>query len=211
VSSDEECIVDTVVLLYFLLVGEGELLLELVGDPLSVPVSVYDPGDRSLPNETFRRSDLLSEMRQAVRHYEVAARTAGSSAEVVDRVRYVDELFDQSRLTVVEMTDAEALVAARLQSRDAVAEYGLRAPLGSGEAACVAVSYERTWAIATDDDDAFKVLDGLHDDQTYAYERIRKLLIRAVEEKRITEGRTNEIHAEMRDLGFWDTGTPFPN
>ena len=48
-SSDDKHIIDTVVLLYFLLVGEEELLCTLVGTPLQVPLAVYDPEDRNLP------------------------------------------------------------------------------------------------------------------------------------------------------------------
>ena len=42
-SSDDLHIVDTVVLLYFLLVERFDLLVELIGDPIQVPFSVYDP------------------------------------------------------------------------------------------------------------------------------------------------------------------------
>lgn len=44
----------------------------------------------------------------------------------------------------------------------------------------------------------------------FEYERIRKLLMRAGQERLITKRRANDIHAEMRGMGFWDKGTPFP-
>lgn len=207
--SSEPCIVDTVVLLYFLLVEHDQLLRDLVGDPVTVPRAVYDPDDRSLPEEALRRSELLSEMRQCVRHYDVAVRTRGGRRELHDRVLRVDWLFDHGHLDVVDMTEQERLLAARLQSRDAVSVHRIRAPLGAGEAACVAIALERGWTIATDDDAAITVLDKLHGGQPYSYERIRKLLIRAANEKRLTRAEANEVHARMRRLGFWDSGTPF--
>jgi hypothetical protein len=210
VSSDQDHILDTVVLLYFLLVAQGDLLIHLLGGSLTVPLAVYDPEDRSLSDEALRHSELLSEMRQVVRHYEIAARSDQTAVESLQRVRRVDDLYDDDQLTVVTMSPPEALLAAQLQSRDRAADYGLRAPLGPGEAACVAIAWKRDRTIATDDDDALKVLGQLHGSRTYSYERIRKLLVRAADEKRITAAQANNLHAEMRDHGFWDAGTPFP-
>lgn len=56
-SSDHKHIIDTVVLLYFLLVGEEELLCTLVGTPLQVPLAVYDPEDRDLPQQACSGAD----------------------------------------------------------------------------------------------------------------------------------------------------------
>lgn len=207
-------IVDTVVLMYFLLVGQEGLLGDLLGRPLQAPVAVYDPEDRELLEATPPRSEFLSEMRQSVRHYETAAElaTEPEAAEratgLLDRIRRVDELCDTGGLVSVVLTPREQLLAARLQSGDA-AEYGLKFRLGPGEAACVAIAVERGWTIATDDADAFRVLDRLHDGQSYPYERIRKLLIRAADEGRITREEANRLHDEMRSLGFWDSGRPF--
>ncbi len=209
-SPEHGCIVDTVVLLYFLLVGRDELLRDLLGDALRVPLTVYDPDDRSLGEEALRHVEFLSEMRQAVRHYEVNVRLGGSDHELLRRVRIVDDLFDSGALTVVEMVEVESSVAARLQGFDGVAEHGLSAPLGPGEAACVAIAWERGWTIATDDEAALTVLDNFHGGRSYAYERIRKLLIRVAEESRVSRDEANAIHAEMRALGFWDRDSPFP-
>lgn len=209
-SPEPSCICDTVVVLYFLLVEEEVLLRDLIGDPIRVPLTVYDPDERSLPEDALRHSELLSEMRQAVRHYETAVRIGGADPELLDRVARIDEMFDEGALEPVDLEESEIFLAARLQSRDEVAEFGLRFPLGPGEASCVAIAWERHWTIATDDDAALSVLDHLHAGRTYPYERIRKLLIRAADEKRITRKKANEVHQAMRDLGFWDTGIPFP-
>lgn len=206
-SSDDTHIVDTVVLLYFLLVGEEDLLCTLIGTPLCVPLAVYDPEDRDLPPTAHRRTELLSEMRQAVGHYESSARLTGD-ADSLSRVSRIDSLYDKSRLVPVAMTPEERLLAAKLESDDA-REYGVRVPLGPGEAACVAISFERDWTIATDDSDALKVLENLHGNRDFRYERIRKLLIRAAEEGHVTHEEANDLHAAMRSHGFWDSGRPF--
>lgn len=135
-------IIDTVVLLYFLLVEETYLLGTLLGRPLQVPLAVYDPADRTLPPAALRRSDLLSEMRQSIRHYEHAATSGGLPNPLAATVGYVDTLHEQGTLVPVTMTPDERLLAAKLQSSE-VADYGLSVPLGAGEAACIAISYHR--------------------------------------------------------------------
>lgn len=206
-SSDGKHIIDTVALLYFLLVGEEDLLCTLLGTPLQVPLAVYDPEDRDLPPMARRRAELLSEMRQVVGHYESSARLTGDD-DSLSRVRRIDSLHDEGRLVPVAMASDERLLAAKLESPDAL-DYGLRVPLGPGEAACVAISFERGWTIATDDSDALKVLRKLHGNQDFPYERIRKLLIRAAEERHVTPEEANDLHAAMRSHGFWDSGQPF--
>ncbi len=208
-------IVDTVVLMYFLLVGQEGLLGDLLGRPLQVPMAVYDPADRARSPVPASRPELRSEMRQSVEHYETAAALAeesespGHAVKSLSRIKRVDDLYDEGGLMPVDMTQAEQLLAARLQGGD-VAEYGLKPRLGPGEAACVAIAFERGWTIATDDADALKVLDKLHRGRGHPYERIRWLLVRAADEGRITREEANRLHDEMRTLGFWDSGQPFP-
>lgn len=212
--SEGSHIIDTVVLMYFLLVGREALLGDLMGRPLQVPFAVYDPEDRNLQEGTSPRSELLSEMRQAVRHYEAAAEAAAESEssdheiESFNRIKRIDDLYDEGGLVPIAMTSEELLLSARLQSSDA-SVHGLKVGLGPGEAACVAISYTREWTIATDDADAYKVLNRLYGDSEYPYERIRKLLVRAAEEELISSEEANRLHDEMRTLGFWDTGQPF--
>jgi hypothetical protein len=84
------------------------------------------PEDRTLPDEALRHSDLLSEMRQAARHYEAAERTGGTTHLRLDRVLAVDKLYDTGVLQVVDMTVEELVEAADLQSRSVttITRYG---------------------------------------------------------------------------------------
>ena len=116
-SSNDPHIVDTVVLLYFLLVDRFDLLGALIGTPVQVPFSVHDPDDPRDSAGSAVRSDLTSEMRQAIRHYEANARSTHNRASL-DRIARVDALHDEGRLVAVAMTDDERHLAAEVQSRD---------------------------------------------------------------------------------------------
>ncbi len=96
-SSDGSHVLDTVVLLYFLLADEEELLGELIGWPFRVPFAVYDPEDRAIPLDSSSQPDLLSEMRQIVRYYDSLAESSGGT-ELLRRVSRVDHLHDEGRL-----------------------------------------------------------------------------------------------------------------
>ena len=207
-SSDESHVLDTVVLLYFLLADEEELLGELIGWPFRVPFAVYDPEERAMPLESSPQPDLLSEMRQIVRYYDNIAASNGDT-ESLWKVSRVDRLHDERRLVAEAMDPLEQRLADQLQGPYA-SQFGLQAPLGPGEAACVAIAHRRDWTLATDDSDALKVLSGLSGDKPYRYERIRKLLVRAADERTITRDQANRIHAEMKAHGFWDSTCPFP-
>ena len=207
-SSDGSHVLDTVVLLYFLLADEQELLGELIGWPFRVPFAVYDPEERAIPLESSPQPDLLSEMRQIVRYYDNLAESSGDT-ESLQRVSRVDRLHDEGRLVAEAMDPLEQRLADQLQGTDA-SQFGLKAPLGPGEAACVAIAHRRNWTLVTDDSDALKVLSALSGDKPYRYERIRKLLVRAADERTITRDQANRIHAEMKTHGFWDSTCPFP-
>ena len=207
-SSDGSHVLDTVVLLYFLLADEEELLGELIGWPFRVPFAVYDPEDRAMPLESSPQPDLLSEMRQIVRYYDSLAESSGGT-ESLSKVSRVDRLHDEGRLFAEAMDPLEQGLADQLQGTNA-SQFGLQAPLGPGEAACVAIAHQRDWTLVTDDSDALKVLSGLSGDKPYRYERIRKLLVRAADERTITRDQANRIHAEMKAHGFWDSTCPFP-
>lgn len=203
------CIIDTVVLLYFMLTRREQLLLRLLGSPLRVPLVVYDPEEEGLPIPALQRAELLSEMRQAIRHYEIRARTSPADKARFERLRKIDDLHRKGLLETVSLVDDEQQLAADLQSREAIARFTVRTPLGAGEASCVAIAFRRGWTIATDDTDALTVLSELHGGGDFAFHRIRSLLIRAGNEGLVTRDESNRIHEEMRSEGFWDVGTPF--
>lgn len=207
-SSDDARILDTVVLLYFLLADEEELLGELIGWPFRVPFAVYDPEERTIPPESSVQLDLLSEMRQIVRYYDNIAASTGDT-ESLWRVSRVDRLHDDGRLVVEAMDPLEQRLADQLQGTVAT-QFGLQAPLGPGEAACVAIAHQRDWTIVTDDSDALKVVSALNGDKPYRYERIRRLLVRAADQRLVSRDDANRIHAEMKAHGSWDSTCPFP-
>ncbi|MYB77470.1 MAG: hypothetical protein F4X83_10330 [Chloroflexi bacterium] len=202
-------IIDTVVLLYFMLTRREQLLLRLLGSPLRVPLVVYDPEEEELPVPALQRAELLSEMRQAIRHYEIRARTSPADKVRFERLRTIDDLHRKGMLETVPLVEDELQLAAELQSREAVSRFTVRTPLGAGEASCVSIAFRRGWTIATDDNDALTVLSELHGSEDFAYHRIRSLLIRAGNEGLVTRDEANRIHEDMRAEGFWDAGTPF--
>jgi len=208
VSSEPEHILDTVVLLYFLLAEQEDLLGGLVGWPLRVPLAVFDPDDWAGPPKPETRLELSSEIRQAVQYFDDSALDTGDTGAAF-RISNVDRMCAEGRLTPEALDAAEQRLADELQGAKAL-QLGLRAPLGPGESACVAIAFNRGWTMVTDDNDALKALSGLCvGSQVYAYERIRKLLIRAAREDRISEEEANQIHDQMTSYGFWDSQRPF--
>ena len=207
-SSDNNYILDTVVLLYFLLAEEEELLGALLGWPLRAPLAVYDPENWKMPLDSSPRPEFLSEMRQAEMYYGNAAIETGDTGATW-RVSKVDRLHEEGRLLAEAMDPNEQRLADELQGAGAF-ELGLKAPLDPGEAACIAIAHEREWTIVTDDSDALKALAELQSNSDYCYERIRKLLIRAAHERLISEDEANRIHAKIVLCGFWDDSRPFP-
>lgn len=201
-------VVDTVVLHYFLLADRIELLMELLQPPIGVPRIVYDPDDAEGSDET------VSELRRNIRYEQRIARAADVDRVARDRARdqaarlqRIDH-FIGGQIDVLDLTHDELDILARLTAQPPEASLGLIVPLGAGEAACIAVALGRQRVLATDDNDALRVLQKLH--RIHPYERIRRLLIRASNAGLISEKEANKIHMQMRDAGFWDSTAPFP-
>jgi hypothetical protein len=198
-------VVATVILHYFLLVEQSELLLELLEPPVGVPRIVYDPEDGASADV------VVSELRQNIRYEERIARTTKAdkpehhdAQQRAQRLQVIDRLIGDA-VHVLDMTDAELDVFERLTAEQPEDELGLVVPLGAGEAACIAIALERGHVLATDD------LRALHRlKQDHPYERIRRLLMRAGENAIIPRGEANDIHRRMREMGFWDAVAPFP-
>ena len=210
-SESPETVVDTVVLRYFLMVDEFDLLAELLGDPIAVPRIVYDPEEPGHLDEVAR-----SEISRSIEYQRRASRDPARNASAraiaernAVRLGDVDGLCERGRVVILDLTPDELDLVGRLTSRERCGDFGLRFPLDAGEAACLALAVERGLTLATDDGDALTVLE--RHAPGPAYERIRRLLIAAGEQGLCTTARANDIHDEMRRLGFWDTTLPFPD
>lgn len=209
-SGSPEAVVDTVVLRYFLLVDEIDLLLKLVGSPLAVPRIVYDPDEADETPE-----DARSEITRSISYQQRAAGdpARGESARLdaeanAARLAEVVPLHAGATIVVLDLEDHELDLVGRLTSPTTCKEFGLRFALDPGESACLAIAVHRDLVLVADDADALRALE--HQRPGHPYERIRRLLIRAADSKLCTRKRANDIHAEMRRLGFWDHEEPFP-
>ena len=209
-STPPEAVADTVVLLYFLLTGEMQLLLDLLGRPIGVPTLVFDTSDVEAPEAA------QSEVRRSIRYYEKRSRDpALGGAEQAQartdagRLMSVEDHVQKGEIVLIDLDVDELDLVADLIDQHRCVDYDLIVPLGPGEAACVAAAVKRPLVLATDDSDALKVYARLG--RGRPYERIRKLLVRAADEDVISRERANQIHAEMRAHGFWDSTAPFPS
>jgi predicted nucleic acid-binding protein len=209
-SKSPDSFVETVVLIYFLMVDEAELLLDLLGDPIAVPRIVFDPDepegvDDDTRCEISRSIGYHRRLSRDPTRDEAAQQTAGRSA---DRIATMTQLHERARVVVINLTADELELVGRLTSRETCSQFGLRFPLDAGEAACLALATARNLTLATDHSDALTALKKVS--ENHPYQRIRRLLIAAGQRGLRTEAEANEIHSEMRRLGFWDTTKPFP-
>ena len=211
VSSPARAVVDTVVLRYFLFVGKTDLLLDLLGTPIAVPEVVYSPDEESVVND-----HLVSEIERSIRWHRTAAGDRrrpddkrSQAARLVERLLEVREHVNEGSILVEKLSLSELVLFTRLTSLEHVEEFGIVAPLGAGEAACIAMAKERSMTLVTDDNDALKAFGTIEPGN--AYERIRKLLMRAVDEEHVDESEANLIFIEMVVLGFYGDQAPFPD
>lgn len=203
-QSDAPVVTDTVVVNYFLAVGQIRLLTQLCGGRIYVPRSVFDPDE---PDDA--PEEVLSELRRGLHLHR--RRTSEASAEPgATRSRLALPHFEKlpqlvrGPIRVVDLTNAELLEFSRLRDPQTATEYGLLGPLGAGEAAALAIAGERNWAIATDDQDAIRVAKQLM--PTGKPLRIRSLLRKAAEMGLVPLDGAKGIHRAMKNAGFWDRG-----
>lgn len=202
-------VVDTVILRYFYVVGQADLLFALLGEPLLVPRIVFNPDEEAkIPERVMSeitRSIFVQQMRSNDPRRDKSERAlAADHAARLDQVA-VDQ--GAGRIEVVDLTPAETETFAKLGSRGDPLGVGLAFALDPGEAACVAISVERKLVLATDDGDGLKAFRALR--PKGRYERIRKLLKRAGESGLVEPAEANAIHQAMCGAGFWDKGQPF--
>ena len=209
-SSGIDSAVDTVVLRYFVFVNRADLLIIVLGRPIGVPRTVFDPDEEpGTPEEAMSeipRSIIVQTRRsQDMTRDAVARAVAKRNAE---RLATIRELHSEGSIEILDMTTDERRVFSMLTSAAEMHRVGLRMPLGGGEAACVATAVTRGYVLATDDDDALRGQTNLAPSLRRA--RIRSLLRDLAGRGVISDRDANALHQEMHDLGFWDTEAPFP-
>ena len=209
-SHDPPIVFDTVVLLYFALVGELDLLVDLSAGSLMTTSVIFDPDETAGAAHEPPDEAALCEISGCLNYYRKrgldprlpqAERDAAITA--VARLGRIAELYASDRLEVIELSAAEMDVYVSLTSADSARGLGLRRSIDFGEASCIAAAVARDLVLASDDNDALAALRAL--DPARPIERIRKLLVRAVSEERITPAQADAIHRDMRQWGFRDT------
>ena len=200
-------VADTVVVNYFLAVGAFDLLCALLGGAVQIPRAVFDPDE---PDDIAE--EAASELRRGLRLHRHRSTDTGIGVELRERsaralahFETLPELATRGQLAVLDLTSNELATFVLLRDAGFVSQFSLVAGLGRGEAAALAIALEREYDVATDDQDALKVVSGFAANiETY---RIRALLLHASDLGLITRDRARELHAAMRGAGFWDTGT----
>lgn len=198
-----EAVVDTVIVRYFLFVDRADLLIDLLRSPIGVSRIVYDPEEGDVPEQAMSeitRSIVVQQRMAADRARGAQARE--DAARNAERLIQIDNLCRDGHVTVLDMESDELQLVGLLTTSHQVHNFDLRFPLDSGEAASLAIAFHRGLVFATDDADALRALRVL--DPRHPYERIRKLLRRAVREDLVERNEAVAIHREMRRLGFWD-------
>lgn len=204
--SDAPVVADTVVVNYFLAVGEIQVLAQLWGGVIHIPRAVFDPDE---PDDA--PEEALSELRRGLHLHRRRVVDPLTSEPVLSRSQAALPHFEQlsvlatGPLRIVELTDAELIVFSSLRDPQTASKYELVAPLGAGESAALAVAVERGWRLATDDQAAVDVAKRLMPELRPL--RIRALLQAAVDAGLVTIARAREIHEAMKAAGFWDKGT----
>ena len=200
-------VADTVVVNYFVAVGEFELLRQLLGGRVHVPRAVFDPDE---PEDIAE--DAASELRRGLRLHRRRANDRGVGKELRERsaralpnFERLTEHASRGNLVALELTPDEMRMYAKLRDKEFVAQHSLIVGLGHGEAAALAIALERDAALATDDQDAITIGRGLF--PGLGVHRIRGLLIRAAEQGLIDKKRAQTIHAAIVRAGFWERGT----
>lgn len=205
--SERSVVCDTVVVNYFLAVGQIELLAETLGGTIRIPRAVFDPEEPAGVADEVA-SELTKGLRLHRRRTETGAAEGelqARSARALPHFERLPQLCADGLLDVLEMTADELATYAQLRDREHVTQFGLIAALGRGEAAALAIARSRRFDVATDDQDAIRALVALAPDLQVL--RIRQLLVDASDRGIISRATARQLHEAMRGAGFWDTGT----
>lgn len=171
----------------FTIVGQLDLLIEVLGGIVTVPRQVLDPDD-----DFETPPGLLSEIGGTERYF--ASRSTDSEAGEI-RAR-LSALRIREEIEVVDLAGLELQTYGELRSAGyAQREHGLAGALGRGEAAAMAIAESRTWSVAMDDRVAREVL-GLRSPATPIFTS-RELLRRAVAQGLIDSGCAQLVYDDM--------------
>lgn len=143
-SQRDLIICNTTPVRYFALVGQFDLLVSTLGGRVPVPRQVLDLDDDP---DQLTPTSLLSEIGRSERYW--AARSGDQQGmEKWDRLR---ALRSRTDIEVVDLSDTEVALFADVSSEKFARSLGLAGPLGSGEAAVIAIAETRGWYAALDD------------------------------------------------------------
>jgi predicted nucleic acid-binding protein len=149
VSQYEPLVCNTTPVRYFALVGQFDILVQVLGGEVWVPRQVMDPDEDPDGIES-----LVSEIAQSERYW--AKRSVDPEAtQNWDRLR---RLRARGDIRVVDLEDDELEAFSEMISPGYPQSMGLAGPLGRGEAAVIAIAESRTWTAAMDDALAREVL-----------------------------------------------------
>lgn len=135
---------------YFALVGQFDLLAGALGSTVRVPRQVFDPDD-----DVDTLGALVSEIGNSERHFRSRSRRDPEATEKWSRLR---QLRQRTDIEVLDLSEAEDKAYTDLRSLAFSRAHGLGAPLGTGEAAVIAIVEHRGYRAVIDDGAARRVL-----------------------------------------------------
>lgn len=156
-----------------------------------MPREIFDPGeDLTLPE------DLLSEIGRTERYW---ARKKGPSAGMHwSRFRALRLRTD---IEVIDLTLAEANIAAEVTGRNYLRQFGRAGRLGKGEASVIALVESRKWVAVVDDAAARDILLGRATNARVF--TTTEVLRRAAFQGSVTSPMAEQIYQTMRQFGYW--------
>lgn len=190
---DDQLVSNTSPLRYFALARSLDLLIEIAGGTLLVPREVLDPDE-----DPAGLATTLSELGQSERYWEKRSRDP-EAMDNWNRLRQIRHHVRQG-IQVVDLTSAEIATVAHLRGKAVKDQYGLAAPLGSGEAAVLAIVEHRGGTAVLDEDAARRILaDRI---QGARCRTSRDLLNEAVARRLITTDQADITYQDMLAKGY---------
>jgi predicted nucleic acid-binding protein len=191
VSQHEPLVCNTTPVRYFALVGQFELLVRILDGEVRVPRQVMDPDEDPDGIES-----LVSEIAQSERYW--AKRSVDAEAmQNWDRLRKLRSRHD---IRVVDLEGDELGAFSEMVSPSYTKSIGLAGPLGSGEAAVIAIAESRSWTAAIDDALARDVL--LRRSPGTRVITTRELLRQAVAQQLVDSAEAQLIYDDMLAKGY---------